>query len=78
MLTERSVDVRLVSATATSMGLEPGYDVRVEPQRNLLFDRPVEDTAPGVGPVENLRGVGRVDPVVGQSLQRPYLRLEDA
>ena len=75
MLAERSIDVRLVSATATSLGLEPGYDVRVEPQRNLLLYRPVEDSAPGVGPIENLRGVGRVDLVVGQSLQRPYLRL---
>ena len=76
VLTERSIDVRLVSATATSLGLKPGYDVRVEPQRNLLLYRPVEDSAPGVGPVENLRGVGRVDPVVWQSLQRPHLRLD--
>ena len=75
MLTERSIDVRLVPATVTSMGPEPGYDVCVNPQRNLLLYRPVEDTAPGVGPVENLRGVGRVDLVVGQSLHRPYLRL---
>ena len=64
MVAERSIDVRLVSATATSLGLEPGYDVRVEPQRNLLLYRPVEDSAPGVGPIENLRDVGRVDLVV--------------
>ncbi len=67
MLTERSVDVRLVSVAVTSMGLEPGDDVRVEPQRNLLFDRPVEDTTPSVGPVENLRGFGCVNLIVGQS-----------
>ena len=52
VFTERSIDVRLVFATSTSMGLEPGYDVRVKPQRNLLLRRPVEDPAPGVGPVE--------------------------
>ena len=63
------------SAIATSSSLEPGYDVRVEPQRNLLLHMPVEDPAPCVEPVEILRGFGHVNPVVGQSLQRPYLRL---
>ena len=68
VLAERSIDVRLVSLAVTSTGLEPGDDVRVDPQRNLLLYRPVEDPAPGVGPVENLRGVGRVDLVFRQSL----------
>ena len=66
MLTEGPIDVRLVAATITSVGLEPGNDVRVEPQRNLLRHRPVENSAPGIGPIENLRGIGRVDLVVGQ------------
>ena len=64
-----------VAATITSVGLEPGDDVRVDPQRNLLLHRPVEDSAPGIGPVKNLQGIGRVDLVVGQSLQRLNLRL---
>ncbi len=75
MLTECSFDVRLVAATIAGSGLEPGDDVRVDPQRNLLLHRPVEDSAPGVGPIENLRNIGRVDLVVGQSLQRLNLRL---
>ena len=76
VLAERSIDVRLVSPAVTSTGLEPGDDVRVDPQRNLLLYGPVEDPAPGVGPVENLRGAGRVDLVLRQSLQRPYLAPE--
>jgi len=75
MLAECSIDVCLVAATITSVRLEPGDDVRVDPQRNLLLHRPVEDSAPGIGPVKNLRGISCVDLVVGQSLQRPYLRL---
>lgn len=35
----------------------------------------VEDPVPGVGPVEYLRSVGRVDLVVGESLERPDLCL---
>ena len=35
------------------------------------FHGSVEDPAPGVGPVENLRGVSRVDLVLGQSFQCP-------
>ena len=61
VLTERPVDVRLVAAAVTSVGLEPGYDVRVEPDRNLPLHRSVEYLAPGIGPVENLRRIGRVD-----------------
>ncbi len=75
MLAECAIDVRLVAATITSVGLEPGDDVRVDPQRNPLLHRLVEDSASGVGPIENLRGIGHIDLVVGQSLQRPNLRL---
>ena len=52
MLAEGSVDVRLISTTATSLSLEPGDDVRVQSERDLLLDRPIEDPALGVGPVE--------------------------
>ena len=37
MLTEHSIDFRLVSATVTSMSLESGDYVSVQPQRNLLL-----------------------------------------
>ena len=69
------MDVRLVAATIAGSGLELGDDVRVDPQLNLLLHRPVEDSAPGVGPIKNLRGIGRVDLVVGQSLQHLNLCL---
>ena len=72
VLAEGTIDVRLVS-TSAGLGLEPCNDVCVDPQRNLLLHRPIEDSAPGVGPVDNFRGVGRVDLVVGQNFQRPYL-----
>ena len=75
MIAKGYIDVRLVPATADSLGFEPSYDVCVQPQRNLLFYRPVEDSAPGVGPVENLRCIGCVDLVVRQTLQRLYLLL---
>ena len=74
VLAEGAIDVRLVS-TSAGLGLEPCNDVCVDSQRNLLLHRPIEDSAPGVGPVDNFRGVGRVDLVVGQSFQRPNLRL---
>ena len=48
---------------------------RVQPQRDLLLDGTVEDSTPGVGPVEDLRRVGGVYPVFRQSLQCPYLFL---
>ena len=75
VFSEGYVDVRLVSATAAGLGLEPGYDVRIEPQRNLLLYRAVEDSSPGVGPVQNLRSIGCIDLMVSQSLQRLYLLL---
>ena len=50
-------------------------DIFVLHSRSLLLSRPIEDPAPGVGPVENLRGVGSVDLVLRQSLQPPYLLL---
>ena len=37
VVTERSIDLRLVSAPTGSAGLEPGDDVRVQTQRNLLL-----------------------------------------
>ena len=74
VLAEGGIDVRLVSSSV-GLGLELCNDVCVDPQRNLLLHRPIEDSAPGVGPVDNFRGVGRVDLVVGQNFQRPYLRL---
>ena len=67
VIAECPIDVCLVSATVTGMGLEPGDDVCVEPQRDLLFNGPVEDAAPGVRPVEDLRSVARVDLIVGQA-----------
>lgn len=75
VLAESSIDLCLVSAAAMSLSLEPGYDIRVESQRDLLLHRPIENSAPGIRPVENLRGVSRIDLVVWQNLQGPYLRL---
>lgn len=75
VLAERPVYVRLVSATVTSMTFEPRDDVRVEPDRNLLLHRPVENPAPRVRPVEYLWSIRRVDLVVVESLQRPHLLL---
>ena len=61
-----AVDVGLVTAAALGASLEPCHEVRIEPQRDLLFDRTVEDTPPRVRPVKHLGNVARVDPVVGQ------------
>ena len=75
MLAKSRVDVRLVSASITSASPEPGYDVRIKPQCDLLLHGAIEYTSPGIRPVENLRGLGRVDLVPRQSIQRPYLLL---
>lgn len=45
---ESAIDVCLVAAPVTRMSLEPDKDVRVDPQCNLLFHGPIEDSPPGV------------------------------
>ena len=75
MFAEHTIDLRLVSPAVAITGLEPGDDIRVQPQRNLLLHRPIEDPAPRIGPVENLRRVGGIDLVLRQCLERPYLLL---
>ena len=52
VLTESAIYVRLVAAPAASTSLEPGNDVCINPERNLLLHRTIEDPPPGVGPVE--------------------------
>ena len=52
MVAERLIDERLVPAAIGSAGLEPGYDVRVQPQRDLLLHWPVEHAPPGIGPAD--------------------------
>jgi hypothetical protein len=36
------------------VALEPGHDVGIESEGQLLLDRPIEEAALGVGPVEEL------------------------
>ena len=55
------------------VGLEPGDDVGVEVKRELLLDGPIRQAAFGVGPVENLRRVRRVDGLVGHGCRRLQL-----
>ena len=64
MLAKSRVDVCLVSATVTSASPEPGYDVRIKPECDLLLHGAIEYTSPGIRPVEDLRGVGHVDLVL--------------
>ena len=58
MFPQSTIDVGLVATPSGSPFLEPGHDVSVQPQGDLLLDRPVEIGAAGVGPVQNL-GNGR-------------------
>src|SRR5205807_10454600 len=44
-----------------------------EPKRQLLLDRPIEQAAPGAGPVEELRRVRGVDGLFAQRRQRRQL-----
>jgi hypothetical protein len=57
VLAQHSIDACLISLIGARVALEPSHDIGIEPQGQLLFDRPIEQAAPGPGPVKKLRRV---------------------
>ena len=55
-----AVDIGLIAAAALGASLEPSNDVRVEPQRDLLLDRTIEDVAARAHPARNFEAVNLV------------------
>ena len=75
VVSESGVDVGLVAAPVALVGLEPGDDIRVQAQGDLLLHRPVEHTSFGVRPVEDFGDIVSVDFVLGLVGQRLNLGL---
>jgi hypothetical protein len=47
VLAQRAIDARLVPLIGSRLALEPGHDVGIEPEGQLLLDGPIEEAAPG-------------------------------
>ena len=62
------VDVRLISTAAASPLLEPGHDICIQPERDLLLYRTVEHVSFRFRPVEDFRDVGRIDLLIWRFL----------
>jgi len=75
MAAQRAVDVGLVASSSAGVALEPGDDVRIQAEGDLLLDGAIQRAPLGCRPVEHLRYLGRVDLVVGQLLQSGNLLL---
>ena len=54
---------------------EPCHHVGIQPQRDLLLHWPIQGTASGTGPIQNLGYVARIDFLVGKGRKRLNLRL---
>src|SRR4051794_40767586 len=61
-----SIDPCLITFIGFRVALEPGDDIGVQAECQLLLDRSIEQPTRGAGPVENLRRVRRIDDAIGQ------------
>ena len=66
VLTQRSINARLIPLVGSRVALEPGHDIGTEAKRQLLLDGPIEEAALGAGPVEEFRRVRGVDGLVAE------------
>jgi hypothetical protein len=60
ILPQRIVDPRLVSLAVRRPVPEPGDQIRINPQRKLLFDGPEKQAAPRAAPIFLFRNAARV------------------
>jgi hypothetical protein len=74
VLAQRPIDACLIALAGFRVALEPGDDIGVEPKCQLLFDRSIEDPTLGARPVEEFRGVRRINSAIGQRNQRLQFR----
>lgn len=72
VLTQGVIDFRLIPAPLARLILEPRDNIRIQPQRKLLFDGPIKLASLRPRPILNLRDIAGVDILIrhiGESLQ---------
>jgi hypothetical protein len=72
---QRSIDPCLIALIGCRVALEPGNDIGIEAERQLLLDGSIEKAALGPGPVKELRRIRCIDGVIGERRERLQLRL---
>ena len=75
MFAQYAVDLGLVSPSIWSVCPEPCHHVGIQPQRDLLLHWPIQGTASGTGPIQNLGYVARINFLIGKGRKLLNLRL---